>query len=137
MKALKILAPVLALGMLTGVAHAETMDARQADATTTKVRQVSYQCATGGKVKVSYGFNKQKLPTYAQAHLGGKTRFLPINLAHSDIAGTNFGDDNSWNIGTSALTLGNYHKADLLVQDPNSTIAYKNCRVVSTKKIKG
>ncbi|AKG06865.1 hypothetical protein AAX05_00085 [Moraxella bovoculi] len=138
MKALKTLAPALVLGMaLTGVAHAETMDARQADATTTKVRQTAYQCSIGGKVKVTYGLNKQNLPTYAKAHLGGKTRFLPINLAHSDIAGTSFGDENSWNIDTSALTLNNYHKADLMVQDPDSVIAYKNCRVIGTKKIKG
>lgn len=138
MKTAKIIAPLLACGVLfSGVASAEVMDPAQADTTTTKVRQVTYSCAKGGNIKVTYGFNKQNLPTYAQAHLGGKTRFLPINLAHSDIAGTSFGDDNSWNIGTNALTLNNYHKSDILVQDPDSRITHKTCKVASTKKIKG
>lgn len=139
MKAVKFIAPIFALGVaFTGVAHAEaTMDAAKADETATKVRQVSYSCNKGGAVKVTYGFNKQKLPTYAEAHLGGKTRFLPINLAHSDVAGTSFGDENSWAISGGAMTLGNYHKSDVLIMDPNSEIQYKHCKVVSTKKIKG
>lgn len=138
MKAVKIIAPVLAFGVLfSGVASAEVMEPSEAHATTTKVRQVTYSCTKGGKVKVNYGFNNKKLPTYAEAHLGGKTRFLPINLAHSDSAGTAFGDENSWTIGSSAITLGNYHKTDVLVLDPNSEIQYKNCKVVSTKKVKG
>lgn len=139
MKTLKTLASLLVFGaLLSGTAHAEqTMDAHEADRTTTKIRQVTYKCATGGTVKVNYGFNKQKLPTYAQVHLGGKTRFLPINLAHSDLAGTFFGDENSWRIGAGALTLGNYHKSDVLIQDPDSNITYKTCKVTHTKKVKG
>ncbi|MFA9486825.1 adhesin [Moraxella haemolytica] len=138
MKALKTIAPVLALGLaFAGTAHAQTMDARQADATATKVRQVTYQCNAGGRVTVNFGFNKHNLPTFAEARLGGKTRFLPINLSASDNVDTNFGDENSWNISTDALTLNNYHKSSLMVQDSDSSIAYKNCRVVSTKRIKG
>lgn len=139
MKAVKFITSVFACGVLfTGVSHAsDLMDARQADETATKVRQVTYQCAKGGNVKVTYGFNAQKLPTFAQAHLGGKTRFLPINLKHSDMVGTSFGDENSWKIGGSAITLGNYHKSDVIIQDPNSVIEYKTCKVVATKKVKG
>lgn len=139
MKTTKVMTALFALGVFcSGVAHAEAlMDAHEADKTTTKIRQVSYQCTKGGALKVNYGFNKQKLPTYAQASLGGKTRFLPINLQHSDLAGTSFGDENSWRIGTDALTLANYQKSDILVEDPNSNITYKHCRVTNTKKIKG
>lgn len=139
MKTLKIIAPIFALGMaLSGAAHADDlMDARTADETATKVREVTYQCTTGGQVKVHFGFNKQKLPTFAESHLGGKTRFLPINLKHSDIAGTLFGDENGWRIGSSAITLGNYHKSDILVQDPDSLITHKYCKVVKVKKVKG
>ncbi len=139
MKTLKILAPIFALGMaLSGAAHAgDLMDARTAADTATKIRQVTYQCTTGGKVAVKFGFNKQNLPTFAEAHLGGKTRFLPINLAHSDIASTSFGDENSWTIGSSAMTLANYHKSDILVMDPNAVIEHKYCKVTNVKKLKG
>ena len=139
MKAVKFIAPIFVLGVaFTGVAHAEaTMDAAKADKTATKVRQVSYSCGIGGAVKVTYGFNKQKLPTYAKVNLGGKTRFLPINLNRSDVAGTLFGDENSWMLGTDALTLGNYHRSDIIIQDPESQLSYKDCRVVYTKKVKG
>lgn len=138
MKAVKIVAPLLACGVLfSGVASAEVMEPSEAHATATKVRQVTYSCNKGGQIKVKYGFNKQNLPTYAEAHLGGKTRFLPINLARSDIAGTFFGDDNSWTIGGSALTLHNYHKSDVLIQNPNSEIQYKSCKVANVKKLKG
>lgn len=139
MKTLKIITPLFALGMgLSSIAHAQaTMDAATADNSAVKVRQVTYKCATGGTTKVTYGFNQQKLPTYAEANLGGKTRFLPINLNRSDLAGTFFGDENSWQIGTDALTLGNYHKSDMLIQDPSANIAYKSCKVVKIKYIKG
>lgn len=138
MKAVKIFTPLFACGVLfSGAASAEVMEPAEAHETATKVRQVTYQCGKGGQVKVTYGFNAEKLPTYAEAHLGGKTRFLPINLAHSDAAGTSFGDENSWRIGSAAITLGNYHKSDVLIQDPNSEIAYKHCKVTATKKISG
>lgn len=139
MKTLKLIAPLFALGIgLSGAAHAQaTMDAATADKTAVKVRQVTYKCTTGGTTKVTYGFNKQKLPTYAEANLGGKTRFLPINLARSDVAGTFFGDEDSWQIGSDALTLNNYHKSDVLIQDPSANTAYKGCKVSKVKRIKG
>lgn len=138
MKAVKFFAPLFACGVFfSGSAFAETMEPSEADRNATKVRQVTYNCSKGGRVKVTYGFNAQKLPTYAEASLGGKTRFLPINLAHSDIAGTSFGDENSWKIGSHAITLGNYHKSDVLIQSPNSEITHKHCKVTAVKKIKG
>ncbi|WP_323843443.1 DUF7606 domain-containing protein [Moraxella sp. Pampa] len=139
MKILKKIAPVFIMGVaLSGVASAsDLMDARTADETATKIREVTYQCKIGGKVKVNFGFNEQKLPTFAESYLGGKVRFLPINLTHSNIASTLFGDENSWMIGSSAITLGNYHKSDILVQDPDSVIAYKHCKVIKVNKLKG
>lgn len=139
MKALKIIASVLALGLsFTATANAQrTMDAYQAAQAANKVRQVTYSCTTGGTVQVNYGFNNQELPTYAEANLGGKTRFLPINLARSDISGTTFGDDNGWQISGTALQLNNYHRSDVLIHDPAAQTAYKGCYVVGTKRIKG
>ncbi|WP_457920461.1 ACP-like domain-containing protein [Moraxella catarrhalis] len=45
---------------------------------------------------MNYGFNNQGLPIYAEANLGGKTRFLPINLVESIGELMIFGDDNDW-----------------------------------------
>ncbi|PSJ81018.1 adhesin [Neisseria iguanae] len=106
---------------------------------TTKVRQVTYNCSIGGRVGVTYGFDKQKYPTYAQARLGGKNRFLPINWQHSDVAtdSFSFGDENTWTIGGSSLTLGSYHNSNVLILSPGSKISYKNCKVASIKKVKG
>lgn len=141
MKALKILAPVaLALTALTApIAHAnDTMDEQQAVSTTTKVRQVNYACTSGGQVSVKYGFNRQNLPTYAQAYVGGKIRFMPINLAKSDSVGTSFGAENGYMLGTEALTLHNYHTAGMVgIQNHASEFTHKDCRVKSVKKIKG
>ncbi|UNU74237.1 adhesin [Moraxella nasovis] len=139
MKALKMIAPLFVLGVgLSGVASAQTtMNPETADNTAVKVRQVTYQCNIGGTTKVTYGFNRQNLPTYAEMNLGGKSRFLPINLERSDIAGTYFGNDDSWQIGTDVLTLGNYHKSDVIIHSPAAETAYKGCHVVKVKRIKG
>lgn len=138
MMKLKAMISGLALLASMGVAHAdELMDARQADESTVNKRQVVYQCQGNKSVKVVYGFNKQNLPTYAQASLNGKSRFMPINLAHSDNVGTRFGDDNNFSIGASAITLSNYHKVGVdTIQDPANEILYKSCKVKSYKKVR-
>lgn len=135
----KIIAPLFALTtMFAGTAYAEEMmDARQADATTVNKRQVTYQCQSGKSVKVTYGFNKQNLPTYAEANLNGKTRFMPINLAHSNSSNIRFGDDNNFSLGASAFNLSNYHKVSVdTIQSPASDILFKSCNVKSVKKLK-
>lgn len=135
----KIIAPLFALTTLfAGTAYAEEMmDAHQADATTVTKRQVTYQCQSGKSVKVTYGFNKQNLPTYAQATLNGKSRFMPINLAHSNISNIRFGDDNNFSLGADAFTLSNYHKVGFdTIQSPASDILYKGCHVKSVKKVR-
>ena len=89
------------------------------------------------KISVTYGFNKQNLPTFAEAHLNGKKRFLPINLGRSDDVDTVFGDEDNYSIMSSELRLGNYHKSSINIQDASSKIVYKGCDVKSIKKIKG
>ncbi|MDO4451175.1 MAG: adhesin [Moraxella sp.] len=134
---IKLLASVFALVATMGVAHADDMmDARKADESTVNKRQVTYQCQGKKSIKVTYGFNKQNQPTYAQATLNGKTRFMPINLAHSDNVDTWFGNDNNFNLSTPAMTLANYHKTSIAtIQDPASNILYKDCQVKSSKKV--
>ncbi len=140
MKLVKMI-PALALVIgLAGVAHADDYetetDGRTAVDTTTIKRQVTYQCQSGKSLKVTYGFNNAKVPTYAQAYLNGKTRLMPYNMRLSDDVGTYFGDENNFSLGTSALTLSNYHKNSISnITSPGGEILYKSCNVKSVKKL--
>ncbi|WLF83733.1 adhesin [Moraxella sp. ZY210820] len=120
-------AALLSVGLMaTATANAQT--AQEAHASTVTTKQVTYVCSGKKPVKVTYGFNKQGLPTYAQAVLNGKARFMPINLAHSDFVGTHFGNENSYTLGTDAITVKNYKKSTILVTTPDNEIIYKNCK---------
>lgn len=124
------LAP-LALVAFTGFAHANTnehSDAATAHKDTVKTRTVAYACQGGKKVKVKYGFNKQNLPTYAEAKLNGKTRFMPINLNFSDNITTRFGDDNNFSLSADAMTYKKYRAGTLNILSPSSEMLYKLCK---------
>ena len=90
---------------------------------------------------MNYGFSDQALPTYAEANLGGKTRFLPINLVESVDEFMHFGDDNDWQILGFYLQLDNDHHSDILIypDDADAKASYASylCDVVGTKRIKG
>ena len=113
------------------------MEASESYDTAVKIRQVNYTCQSNKKVSVTYGFNKQNLPTFAEANLNGKKRFLPINLGRSDDVDTVFGDEENFSIMTGALRLNNYHKSSANIQNASSEILYKGCDVQSVKKLKG
>ena len=133
-------AAVLAAALTSGSALAysdQVMDAATSYDSATKVRQVNYSCQSNNKISVTYGFNKQNLPTYAQANLSGKNRFLPVNLGRSDDVDTVFGDEDNFSIMNNAMQLNNYHKSSINVQDASSKILYKGCNAKSVKRIKG
>lgn len=133
-------ATILATALSSGSALAYTdqvMDPAQSYDSAVKVRQVNYTCQSNKKLSVTYGFNKQNLPTYAQANLDGKDRFLPINLGRSDTVDTVFGDEENFSIMSNAMRLNNYHKSSINVQDASSKILYKGCEVQSVKRVKG
>ncbi len=117
----------------------QVMDPATSYDSAVKVRQVNYACQSKRQVKVTYGFDKKNLPTYAQAYLNGKTRFLPINLARSfnndDL--TVFGDAENFSLITDPLRFNNYQHLSISVQDANSEFLYKECHVKSVKRIKG
>lgn len=96
---------------------------------TVKTQTVKYTCQGGKKVTVKYGFNKQNLPTYAEAKLNGKTRFMPINLNFTDVAGTHFGDDNNFSLAGDAFDYKTVRKSYINIQDPASNILFKGCQV--------
>lgn len=111
--------------------------AQESAESTVKERQVTYSCLNRKTVKVTYGFNKQNLPTFAQAKLRGKNWFMPINLHRSDNVDTVFGDDDNYNIMSDAMTLQNYHRSSINVQDATGEILFKNCTAKSSRKLKG
>lgn len=129
--------PVIALMLGSTDALSNTAphsDADQARKSAVKTRTVNYTCQNGEKVSVKYGFNKQNLPTYAQASLNGKTRFMPINLYRTDDVGTVFGDEDSFSLSggvdANALTYKNIRKSSINVLSPASEIIHKGCHAV-------
>ena len=126
------------LGSGSAMAYSDkVMEPSESYDSAVKHRQVNYTCQKNKKVSVTYGFNKQNLPTFAEANLNGKKRFLPINLGRSDMVDTVFGDEENFSIMTGALRLNNYHKSSANIQDASSEIIYKGCNVKSIKKLKG
>ena len=126
------------LGSGSAMAYSDkVMEPSESYDSAVKHRQVNYTCQNNKKVSVTYGFNKQNLPTFAEANLNGKKRFLPINLGRSDMVDTVFGDEEYFSIMTGALRLNNYHKSSANIQDASSEIIYKGCNVASIRKLKG
>lgn len=127
-----------ALGSGSALAYSDqVMEASESYDSAVKHRQVNYSCQNNNKISVTYGFNKEYLPTFAEANLNGKKRFLPINLARSDDTMTVFGEEENFSIMTGPLRLNNYHKSSANIQNASSEILYKGCDVASIKKLKG
>lgn len=118
---MKILASaVLLTALFAGVAHADAGEA-------VKKSTVHYSCQQGKKVKVTYGFNKEKLPVYASAYINGKTRYMPINLNRSDDVDTVFGDENNFSLSTEAMTQANHREKAMMISSPGQDIVFKSC----------
>ncbi|MEE3699578.1 adhesin [Mannheimia haemolytica] len=115
--------------IVSNLAHAagEQSDAREAHESTVKTSTVKYSCQNGKKLSVKYGFNEQGIPTYAEAKLSGKKRFMPINLYTTDATGTNFGDENNFSLYGDPMEFTNHRKASVNIQSPASEILYKGC----------
>ena len=131
------LAPATALALVgfIGTAHAQVDHAQQAHESTVLKRQVTYACQSGGQATVTYGFNQQRLPTYASAYVDGKTRFMPLNLNRSDTVDSVFGDENNYSLMTDAMTLYNYHKLGINITNPSGDFSHKGCNVRYVTKL--
>ena len=115
-----------ALFGFTLTANAQT--AQEAADSTVMTRTVKYSCDHKKQVKVTYGFNEQGLPTYAQFKSGGKQRFIPINLSRSDNVDTIFGDENNFSLSANAFDNKTYRSKNMMIMTPASEIIYKNCK---------
>ncbi len=96
---------------------------------------VQYDCQSGKSVKVTYQFNKQGLPTSAQAVINGRTQYMPINLSRSDSVSTVFGKDNQYVLSSGYLDSKNYKKSSILLTSPSNKILFKNCSARSSTNV--
>ena len=134
MKKLLITLGCITLTACSGMAiqeKVELLDPVKSVNSTVITKVVNYQCQSNKKVSVTYGFDKQNKPTYAQAFLNGKTRFMPLNIKRTDQVDTVFGDENNFSLTTSHMTVDNY-QLPILITDPAQEIIFKNCKVVKT-----
>lgn len=92
-------------------------------------KTVQYSCQGNKSLNITYHFNEQGLPTKAVARLAGRNRTLPINLDHSDIAGTRFGGERNFTISTEYMDTTNYNQIIVgPIMNPRNQILYKNCK---------
>lgn len=119
---------LLAVGTSAYATENTHEDARAMHEATVKTQTVKYSCQSGKKVTVKYGFNKQNMPTYAEATLNGKVRFMPVNLHTSDATASDFGDENNFSLSADAFNYKTVHKAYVNIQDPASEILFKGCK---------
>ena len=90
-------------------------------------KTVSYVCQQGKKVKVTYGFNKQGLTTYASAAIKGKQVQMPINLDKSDNMDTFYGKEGGYVLSTGAMDSKSYRKQPIMITAPDNQIVFKDC----------
>ena len=90
-------------------------------------KTVSYVCQQGQKVKVTYGFNKQGLTTYASAAIKGKRVQMPINLDKSDNMDTFYGKEGGYVLSTGAMDSKSYRKQPIMITAPDNQIVFKDC----------
>lgn len=89
---------------------------------------VKYECQSGKKVLVKYGFNKEGLPTYASSYINGTSRYMPINLDRSDDVDTFFGTENTYSLSSEQMTKNNYRQQSIMIMSPSQQILFKDCR---------
>ncbi len=111
---------LISLCLSTQVAHA--MEAN-----------VEYDCQSNRSIKVTYQFNDVGLPTSAKAVIGGRTRYMPINLSRSNNVDTIFGKEKQYVLSTGYLDSKNFKKSSILVTAPDNKILFKNCMAKKTK----
>lgn len=120
----KVLFTAISMAFLvsTGSAQAKNINA------TVSSKSVNYTCQSGKSVRVTYGFNRQGLPTYASSYIAGKSRYMPINLDRSDNVDTVFGKESAYTLSSDNMNSRNYRNASIMVTAPTQEILFKDCR---------
>ncbi|MFB6349756.1 adhesin [Moraxella sp. ZJ142] len=136
---MKKIIPAIVLALTSTAVFANSApqsDAQQAYQNTVKTRTVNYSCQNDNQVEVTYGFDKHSKPTYAEAKIDGKNRFMPVNLKHSDVVSSAFGDEDNFSLMANVLTPRNVRKSSINIQDPASQIIFKGCEATKAHKAK-
>ncbi|EPT3432531.1 TPA: adhesin [Neisseria gonorrhoeae] len=118
---------LLTTAILSSAIALSSMAAADTDNPTVAKKTVSYVCQQGKKVKVTYGFNKQGLTTYASAVINGKRVQMPINLDKSDNMDTFYGKEGGYVLSTGAMDSKSYRKQPIMITAPDNQIVFKDC----------
>ncbi|ENT1123552.1 adhesin [Neisseria gonorrhoeae] len=118
---------LLTTAILSSAIALSGMAAAGTDNPTVAKKTVSYVCQQGKKVKVTYGFNKQGLTTYASAVINGKRVQMPINLDKSDNMDTFYGKEGGYVLSTGAMDSKSYRKQPIMITAPDNQIVFKDC----------
>ncbi|HFA7233740.1 TPA: adhesin [Neisseria gonorrhoeae] len=118
---------LLTTAILSSAIALSSMAATGTDNPTVAKKTVSYVCQQGKKVKVTYGFNKQGLTTYASAVINGKRVQMPINLDKSDNMDTFYGKEGGYVLSTGAMDSKSYRKQPIMITAPDNQIVFKDC----------
>lgn len=124
-KLFTVLLPCLTLSITANVATAKTIPTTSIATTSTKT--ANYICQQGKHVKVTYGFNRLGIPTYAKARINGRTRIMPYNQTQSEVDLARFGTENSYSLAGDRLTIQDYRKFNMSINSPRSEILFKDC----------
>ncbi len=118
---------LLTTAILSSAIALSSMATAGTDNPTVAKKTVSYVCQQGKKVKVTYGFNKQGLTTYASAVINGKRVQMPINLDKSDNMDTFYGKEGGYVLSTGAMDSKSYRKQPIMITAPDNQIVFKDC----------
>lgn len=118
---------LLTTAILSSAIALSSMAAAGTDNPTVAKKTVSYVCQQGKKVKVTYGFNKQGLTTYASAVINGKRVQMPINLDKSDNMDTFYGKEGGYVLSTGTMDSKSYRKQPIMITAPDNQIVFKDC----------
>lgn len=118
---------LLTTAILSSAIALSSMAGAGTDNPTVAKKTVSYVCQQGKKVKVTYGFNKQGLTTYASAVINGKRVQMPINLDKSDNMDTFYGKEGGYVLSTGAMDSKSYRKQPIMITAPDNQIVFKDC----------
>lgn len=111
----------------SAIAFSSMATAASIDNPTVSKKTVSYVCQQGKKVKVTYGFNKQGLTTYASAVINGARVQMPINLDKSDNMDTLYGKEGGYMLSTGEMDSKSYREQPIMITAPNNQMIFKDC----------
>lgn len=124
----KLSLTVLGLASVAMLAAAPVAGARTTiNNPTVAKKAVNYGCQSGKSTRITYGFNRQGLPTSATISVGRHVMVLPYNQAMSNDQETWFGREGGYRVATDYMDSKNYREKNVSVFSPKEEFLFKNC----------